>query len=79
MIVFKPLDKEMIGEIFSKKVKDFLNLWSVNNKIKLPSFNKSKISKIVDEIYDPEYGARPLDRYIHEKIEPELIEQVMRG
>jgi ATP-dependent Clp protease ATP-binding subunit ClpA len=32
---------------------------------------------VIDEVYDPAYGARPLDRYLVDKIEPWLIDQVM--
>jgi ATP-dependent Clp protease ATP-binding subunit ClpA len=36
----------------------------------LPKFTKKKIEKVIDEVYDPAYGARPLDRYLVDKIEP---------
>jgi ATP-dependent Clp protease ATP-binding subunit ClpA len=43
----------------------------------LPEFTDKKIWKIIDEIYDPQYGARPIERYIHDKIEPEIINQLL--
>jgi ATP-dependent Clp protease ATP-binding subunit ClpA len=44
---------------------------------KLPKFTKKKIQEIVDEIYDPQFGARPIEKYIYEKIEPEIIDAIM--
>jgi ATP-dependent Clp protease ATP-binding subunit ClpA len=32
---------------------------------------------VIDEIYDPAYGARVIERYIVDTVEPELIDQVM--
>jgi ATP-dependent Clp protease ATP-binding subunit ClpC len=76
-VIFKPLSKQIVTDIFTKKVKEFLTIWSEKTHIKVPKFTKKKIDDIVEKIYDPAYGARPLDRYIHDEIEPELIEQVM--
>jgi len=32
---------------------------------------------IIDEIYDPQFGARPIEKYLYEKIEPSIIESIM--
>ena len=77
-VIFKPLSKEIITDIFTKKVKKFLAVWSDKTQVKVPTFSKKKIADIVEKIYDPAYGARPLDRYIHDEIEPELIDQMMQ-
>ena len=77
-LVFKPLSKEVITDIFNKKLKDFLSVWTDKTKVTIPTFSKKKITDIVEKIYDPVYGARPLDRYIHDQIEPELIDQMMK-
>jgi ATP-dependent Clp protease ATP-binding subunit ClpB len=66
-IVFKPLSKEVLTSIFKKNLKDFLNSWKENSKAKVLEYNDKKIKKIIDEIYDPQYGARPVERYIHDK------------
>jgi ATP-dependent Clp protease ATP-binding subunit ClpB len=78
-IVFKPLSKEVLTSIFKKNLKDFLNSWKENSKAKVPEYNDKKIKKIIDEIYDPQYGARPVERYIHDTIEPEIIQKLMEG
>lgn len=77
-IVFKPLTKEIVRGIFEKNLKEFLDVWTLNKDVTIPSFTKTKIKEIVDEIYDPQYGARPIQRYIHDKIENEIIEQIMK-
>lgn len=79
IVVYKPLDKETLSVIFNDKLNQFLDQWkeSKEHDVKLPNFTKSKIRGIIDDIYDPEYGARPLERYIYENIEPELVEQIM--
>ena len=76
-IVFSPLSKENLEKIFSEKIKEFLNHWK-KSWLKLPTYNKEKIKEIVEEVYDPAYWARPLDKYIFEKIEPQLIEQLLK-
>ncbi len=78
MIVFKPLSKGILGDIFSKEIREFLSHWKKKWGIKLPSFWKKRVKWIIDELYDPQLWARPIWRYIHDKVEPELIEQVMK-
>jgi len=77
-IVFKPLSKEVLIGIFKKNLKEFLTSWKENSEIKLPEYNDKDIKLIIDEIYDPQYGARPIERYIHDTIEPEIIERLMK-
>ncbi len=76
-MVFKPLSKTTLCKIFKKNIKDFLAVWKKNKDIKIPKFTDQRIRKIVDEIYDPQYGARPVERYIHDKIEDEMINQIL--
>jgi len=77
--VFKPLSKGVLVEIFKKNLKEFLNSWKENSKAVLPEYSDKKIKEIIDEIYDPQYGARPIERYIHDTIEPEIIQKLMEG
>lgn len=76
-VVFSPLSKENLEKIFSEKISQFLNHWK-KSWLKLPSYNKQKVKDIVEEIYDPAYWARPVEKYIFEKIEPTLIEQLLK-
>lgn len=76
-IVFKPLSKEVLANIFEKNLNEFLCSRKVNSQVKLPEYSKKQIAKIIDEIYDPQYGARPIERYINDNIEPEIINQLI--
>lgn len=78
LIIFKPFSKETLTTIFKTKLNDFLTLWKKEKNLTLPKFNDKKISDIIDKIYDPQYGARPIERYIHDTIEPELIDLVIK-
>ena len=78
-IVFKPLSKEVLANIFEKNLNEFLCSRKVNSQVKLPEYSKKQIAKIIDEIYDPQYGARPIERYINDNIEPEIIKQLINN
>ncbi len=78
-IVFRPLDKKLLTKIYELKINEFLKTWKTKSDIKLPVFNKQKIEKIIDEIYDPQYWVRPIEKHIHEKVEPEIIQKLMES
>ena len=77
-IVFKHLGKKDLGAIMKIKINDLLAARKANDTVKLPSFSEKKIAEIIDKIYEPQFGARPLERYIENTIEPELIKQIMK-
>jgi ATP-dependent Clp protease ATP-binding subunit ClpA len=37
------------------------------------------VKDIIEKIYDPQYGARPVERYIQNDIEWELINSVLEA
>lgn len=73
-IIFNPLSKELMMNIFEKELSLFLGQWKEKSSLTLPKFNKKKITEIIDTIYNPQYWARPIYRYIHDEIEPILID-----
>ncbi|MBU1758024.1 hypothetical protein KKG31_02415 [Patescibacteria group bacterium] len=77
-LVFKSLDKDALTKIMKGKIKELLGARKENKDVKLPIFSDQKIRKIIDEIYEPQFGARPLERYIENAIEPTLIKQLMK-
>ena len=77
-IVFKPLSKENLTEIFNNQIKKFLDAWKENKQVQLPKFTKTEITKIIDKIYDPAFGARPIERYINDEVEPKLINSLLK-
>jgi ATP-dependent Clp protease ATP-binding subunit ClpB len=76
-IVFKHLSKEVLFKIMKNKITEFLSAWKNNSEILLPKYSDKKIKDIIEKIYEPQYGARPLDRYIQDEIEPKLINKIM--
>lgn len=78
-IVFRPLNKEVLTTIFKIKLWDFLKARSQKHQdISLPRFTNKKYQQIIDKIYNPSQGARPIDRYIQDNIESDLIEKVLK-
>jgi ATP-dependent Clp protease ATP-binding subunit ClpC len=77
-IVFKHLNKATLAKIMKIKIEEFLATRKLNTEIKLPAFSDKKIVEIIDKIYDPQYGARPLERYIQDTIEPEIINEILK-
>lgn len=76
-VIFRPLNKENLTEIFNKQLASFLDIWRTNEHVTLPKFNKKQIEEIIDKIYDPQYWARPVERYIQNDIEGDLIAMVL--
>ena len=76
-IVFKHLNKETLATILKNKIKIFLDARKASSEITLPKYSDKQIKDIIEKIYEPQYGARPLDRYIQDEIEPELIKKIM--
>ena len=77
-IVFKPLTKENLTEIFNNQMSKFLEAWKENNQVKLPKFTKNEVSKIIEKIYDPAFWARPIERYINDEVEPKIINSLLK-
>lgn len=67
IIVFNSLKKDVIGEIVDKVIKE-LNDRLQQNYIRVEITNTVR-EKIIEEAYDPRYGARPIKRYITKNIE----------
>lgn len=82
IIMFKPLTKKDIGFIINLLVKD-LNNRLVEKELELEITNEAK-AFIVENGYDPVYGARPLKRYLQKHVETLaakliLADQVLPG
>ena len=77
IIVFKSLNKENVKNI----IKLILN--DVNKKLKEQfitiKYTENALDFIVNEAYDPVYGARPLKRFIQKDIETNLSKMILSG
>lgn len=67
IILFKPLTKDNIGNIIQLLVKD-LNKRLADRELSIELTDKAK-EFIVENGYDPIYGARPLKRYLQKNVE----------
>lgn len=66
-ILFKPLTRENIGGIVHLIIRD-LNSRLEDRNLKL-ELTEDAVRLIVDNAYDPVYGARPLKRYVQKYVE----------
>lgn len=77
-LVFNPLTKEVLWDIFNVKYKDFAKLWKDKKGITIPKMTKAKLKKKIDELYKPESWARPIEKYIYNDLEDEIIEKMLK-
>ena len=76
-IIFRHLDKPMLAKIMKVKLEQFFAVRRANSTVVLPKFGDAKIKEIIEKIYDPQYGARPVERYIQDEVEPTLIKKIL--
>ena len=76
-IVFHALEKEHIMQIVDLMMKDLHKRLAEQN-MKLEVTEEAK-AKLVEDGYDPAYGARPLRRTIQRQVEDPLAEDLLRG
>jgi len=77
IVFYKPLTKENVTKIIDLQI-DKLNSRLEDQQIKVALTNAAK-SAIVDASYDPQYGARPLRRYVQHTVETMLSKRLLRG
>jgi ATP-dependent Clp protease ATP-binding subunit ClpB len=77
IILFKPLTKENIRSIVDLQVRD-LNRRLASQQLKIELTDEAK-AFIVENGYDPVYGARPLKRYIQKNVETLSAKEILSG
>ncbi|WP_422717876.1 ATP-dependent Clp protease ATP-binding subunit [Gottschalkia purinilytica] len=77
IVVFHPLNKDQIKEIVNIMIKDLEGrLEKLNVNIDVTEKAKEYIG---EKGYDPDYGARPLERAIRSLVENQLSEEMLKG
>ena len=80
IIVFNSLHKDVVGEILDKIIRE-INMRLKAKQISVELTNAAR-EKIIDESFDPNYGARPIKRYVTKNIETliahEIVEQDLK-
>ncbi|MEJ5172478.1 MAG: ATP-dependent Clp protease ATP-binding subunit [Hydrogenothermaceae bacterium] len=77
IIVFKPLDKEVIKGIIDIQVAEInrrLKEWEITVKLS-PEF----VDYLIEKEFRPEYGARSIKRALQSKVEDLLAEEILAG
>ena len=77
IVFYKPLTRENVTGIIDLLVEK-LNGRLAEQQIRVVLTEKAK-SAIVDAAYDPEFGARPLRRYLQHTVETILSRKLLRG
>ncbi len=76
-ILFKPLTKENIGGIIALIIND-LNRRLADKELSIALSEEAK-DYIIEQAYDPVYGARPLKRYIQKYVETLSAKLILSG
>ena len=77
IVFYKPLTKENVTKIIDLQIAR-LNSRLENQQIQVVLTEDAKTA-IVDASYDPQYGARPLRRYVQHTVETMLSKRILRG
>ena len=76
-IVFSPLTEDQVSKIIDLSMKDIEDRLAERGiTVKLTDESKALITK---EAYSPQYGARPVKRYLQKHIETGIAEKLIRG
>ena len=77
IVFYKPLTKDNVTKIIDLQIAK-LNQRLENQQIRIELTEAAKLA-IVEESYDPQYGARPLRRYVQHTVETMLSKRLLRG
>ena len=77
VVFYKPLTKDNVTKIIDLQIAG-LNKRLAHQQITCVLTDASKTA-IVDAAYDPQYGARPLRRYVQHTVETMLSKKLLRG
>ena len=77
IVFYKPLTKENVTRIID------LQIAKLNSRLESQQLNlvltEAAKREIVENAYDPQYGARPLRRYVQHTVETMLSKRILRG
>lgn len=78
IIVFKPLAKEQVKQIAGIMLENLNQRLQRQVKMSL-SWSDEALTRLADEGFEPNFGARPLRRLISHTIETELSKEIIKG
>jgi ATP-dependent Clp protease ATP-binding subunit ClpB len=77
IVVFSPLSKEEILGIIRISLKDIEK--RVEDRNIALEFTEASLEKIADDAYSPDFGARPVKRYLQRNVETEIAQLIIAG
>ena len=77
IVFYKPLTKENVTKIIDLQIAR-LNSRLESQQLRIMLTEAAKLA-IVEASYDPQYGARPLRRYVQHTVETMLSKRILRG
>lgn len=77
IVYFNPLSKEVQYQIVAKMLNELKE--RLNEQFYAVDFDNKLKDYIIDNAYSPVYGARPIKRFIQDKVETALAEAIIRG
>lgn len=78
IVPFKPLSKENLKLIVKLELSKLEKRIFDAKNVRI-DFSESVITKIVDDAYDPEFGARPIKRYIQKNVENVIAYDIIQN
>ncbi len=78
IVMFDAIDKDMLREIVAVQLKNIERLLKEEKDI-IVTFDKKAIEQLIEDGYNPAYGARPLKRAIQTNILDMLAEKIIKG
>lgn len=77
MVVFNDMDREMASMILDKKLRELRSMLA-SRKVKLTLLKNAR-EVLLNEGYSREYGAREMDRVIHNRLKTLLVKEILFG
>ena len=74
---FNPLGKEVQRKIVEKMLREMKA--RLEEQYYLVGWTPALVDKVLEESYSPDFGARPIKRYIQDKVETLLADRIVRG
>ena len=77
IVVFNDMDRTMAGMILDKKLRELQAMLEPKG-VKLTLADRAR-EQLLDEGYSQEYGAREMDRVIHNRLKTRLVREILFG
>ncbi|MFZ1719884.1 MAG: AAA family ATPase, partial [Candidatus Moraniibacteriota bacterium] len=78
IVFFKPLADEHLKGVIEKRLQKFVDRLKTEKDVAL-TFDPGVTEKIIEVGYEPEFGARSLNRFMEDSIEDVVIKKLLEG